>query len=48
MTAVRDFLLETLGGSQTMWDVFLGILLAMIVIGIISFVFAMVIRITDE
>ncbi len=31
MTTVRDFLIAHLGGSTFMWDVFLGVLLAFLV-----------------
>lgn len=31
MTTVRDFLIAQLGGSTFMWDVFLGVLLALLV-----------------
>jgi hypothetical protein len=32
MTTVRDFLIAHLGGSTFMWDVFLGVLLALLVV----------------
>jgi len=31
MTTVRDFLVAHLGGSTFMWDVFLGVVLALLV-----------------
>ncbi len=31
ITTVRDFLIAQLGGSTFMWDVFLGVLLAFLV-----------------
>ena len=31
MTTFRDFLIAQLGGSTFMWDVFLGVLLALLV-----------------
>lgn len=32
MNTVRDFLIAQLGGSTFMWDVFLGVLLAFLVL----------------
>ena len=37
MTMVRDLLVRTLGGSELMWDVALGVLIAFFVIGIVRF-----------
>lgn len=31
ITTIRDYLLAQLGGSAFMWDVFLGVLLALLV-----------------
>ena len=38
MTVLRDLLVRTLGGSEFMWDVTLGVLIAFFVIGAIRFV----------
>jgi hypothetical protein len=35
MTAVRDFLIAHLGGSTFMWDVFLGVLMALLVMALV-------------
>lgn len=37
MTMLRDLLVRTLGGSEFMWDVALGVLIAFFVIGIVRF-----------
>jgi hypothetical protein len=37
MTMLRDLLVRTLGGSEFMWDVALGVLIAFFVIGFVRF-----------
>ena len=41
MTTIKNLLLGLLGGSEFMWDVFLGVLLAFIVTGVFKFAFAL-------
>jgi len=38
MTMIRDLLVRTFGGSEFMWDVALGVLIAFFVIGLLKFV----------
>lgn len=44
ITTVRDFLMAELGGSTFMWDVFLGVLLAIGVIVLVQFLIWIVTR----
>ena len=44
ITTVRDFLIAELGGSTFMWDVFLGVLLAIAVIVLVQFLIWIVTR----
>jgi hypothetical protein len=38
MTIIRDLLVRNLGGSEFMWDVAMGVLIAYFVIGLLKFV----------
>ena len=42
MLKVRDALISFFGGSETMWDVALGVIIAGIVLGILYFFVAIV------
>lgn len=44
MTTVRDFLVERFGGSAFMWDVFLGVLMALVVILLLQLFIAILTR----
>ena len=35
MLAIRDFLLSILGGTEMMWDVALGVLIAAFIVGLL-------------
>ena len=39
MLTVRDFLLSSLGGTEMMWDIALGVLIAAFVIGLLRLLF---------
>lgn len=47
MTAVRDFLVAQFGGSTFMWDVCLGILIALLVVEVVQLLFRLFVRLFD-
>ena len=36
MDALQNFIVDLFGGSQGMWDVFLGVLIVLIIVGMVK------------
>jgi len=44
MTTIRNLLVGLIGGSELMWDVCLGVLIALLIVGIVKVIVEIVVR----